>query len=290
MSPCRRSTRRSLVSRRAGFSTVELLVGVSLISLAIAATSGFFLATNSQMRQQALRTEADQAARSSIDMIIRELRLGGACLPVVGSFISLEGQDDGDEDEITTRTGLVRPDLSCIRAALISSASQNATSVKVDSVDGFSVGMRARIERPTGVGEYATITSVNTSTKRIFLESGLSRSYAATSCFYAIDERRFYINHFTGPRGVLPELMVQVGDDEPTSFAVGIEKLDVEYQLRRNCPPCDVVDEPAGYDEWSIVEQIFVTVTARAELLGLDDDYYRRTIRVGVKPRNLLPR
>ena len=42
--------------------------------------------------------------------------------------------------------------------------------------------------------------------------------------------------------------MLQVGANLPQPFAGGIEKLDIQYQLRRNCPPCDVVALPSSSD------------------------------------------
>jgi hypothetical protein len=162
--------------------------------------------------------------------------------------------------------------------------------VLVETVDGFETGQLVYLRAPTNKGEYVKIASISDTSRSFTTQGILSHDYATGSGVYVVDERRFYINQWTSPRGVLPELMVQIDDEEPISFAVGIEKLNFEYQLRRNCPPCDVVDLPANEDEWSIVEQVFVTVTARSELKVENDDYYRRTIQVGVKPRNLLPR
>ena len=83
--------------------------------------------------------------------------------------------------------------------------------------------------------------------------------------------------------------MLQIGSQAPQSFAVGIEKLNIQYQLRRNCPPCDVVDDPVDNATWSVVEEVLLNVTARSELPDPSGNYFRRTISVGVKPRNLLP-
>ncbi len=55
---------------------------------------------------QTREIETTQAARAAADMIVRDLRLGGACLPVTGDFISLDGTNSGQTDTITTRTGL----------------------------------------------------------------------------------------------------------------------------------------------------------------------------------------
>lgn len=256
----------------------------------MAATSSFFLASNSQMRQQSLRTEADQAARAAVDMIIRDLRLGGACLPVTGDFISLDGFDDGQEDEIITRTGLVRPDMSCVRTAMSGTTPDGETILVVENSEGFESGMRIYLRHPSGAGEYTTIAAVDEATNEITLDAAVEQTFVPTTGVYAIDERRFYLDHFDSPRGDLPELMLKIGDNDPLSFAVAIEKLDFRYVLRRNCPPCDVVDLPDDESEWAIVEQVLVDLTARSELKDASDDYYRRNVVVGVKPRNLLPR
>ncbi len=285
----RRCTRRSVDSER-GFTALELLLGVTLMTLTIAATSGMFLASKGHMRMQALEIETTQAARAALDLMVRDLRLGGACLPVTGDFISLFGVDNGDEDQITTRTGLTRPDLSCIRSATTLDTPAGGTTLWVESTEGFSAGMRAYVRHPNGGGEYVDITEVTSSTE-LGCSNNLSIDYPPTSGVYAMDERRFFVNWFTSPSGeVLPELMMQEGGKTPVSFAVGIEKLGIQYELRANCNPnCDIVDLPADNAEWSIVEQVRLSLTARSDVPNQDGDYYRRTLLVSVKPRNILP-
>ncbi len=265
-------------------------MGIMLMGLAVVATSGMFHASQRHMRMQTREIETTQAARAALDMIVRDLRLGGACLPVTGDFISLEGVDNGDEDDITTRTGLTRPDLSCIRSTVPAPAVVTASggSVPVFSTEGFEAGMRAYIRGPTGSGEFFNISAVPSATE-LTKSTTLSQDYPQDSGVYAIDERRFWIAWWNGPRGPQPELMLRVGSQPAQSFAVGIEKLDIEYQLRRNCPPCDNVAIPADNDEWSVVEQVLLSLTARSELPDESGNYYRRTLSMGIKPRNLLP-
>ena len=92
------------------------------------------------------------------------------------------------------------------------------------------------------------------------------------------------------PHGDQPRLMLRIGDDDPMPFAVGVEKLDFHYLLRRNCPPCDVIELPESESEWATVEQVLVDLTARSEMTDASGDYYRSEVNVAVKPRNLLPR
>jgi hypothetical protein len=265
-------------------------MGIVLMGLAVVATSGMFHASKRHMQMQTREIETTQAARAALDMIVRDLRLGGACLPVTGDFISLDGNNNSSEDEITTRTGLTRPDLSCIRSAVPTGFTVTASGgpVPVQGSEGFEAGMRGYIRHPDGLGEYFNISAVASPTQ-LTKSTTLSRDYPETSGVYAIDERRFWIAWWNGPRGPQPELMLQVGSQPAQSFAVGIEKLDIQYQLRRNCPPCDNVAIPADNDEWAIVEQVLLSLTARSELPDESGNYYRRTISMGVKPRNLLP-
>lgn len=257
------------------------------MGIAMAATSGLFLAGRNFMRDQTLEVETTQAARATIDLLLRELRLGGACLPVTGDFISLDGTNVGTRDTIVSRTGLTRPDLSCIRTTSTGALSSGATSIPLQSINGFTTGRRGYIRSGAGVGEFFDIVGVNTGTKTLTITPSLSTDYATDAGVYEVDERSFRINN-TDP--LHPALEMQVDGKAPSKLATGIEKLNIQYQLRRNCPSCDVVDIPTSDPEWAIVEQVFLEVTARSDRPGPSGDYYRRTIRVGVKPRNLLPR
>jgi hypothetical protein len=271
---------------------MELILGVALITLAMGATSGMFLAGKWHMQMQQRELETTQAARAAVDMIVRDLRLGGACLPVTGDFISLEGTNNGTTDTIITRTGLTRPDLSCVSTVVPQNQAVTAggSVIPVQSADGFATGMTVYIRNPNGEGEYFKVSSVSTSPAQLGKSTTLTQDYPATSGLYAIDARRFFIDTWNSPRGPLPQLMLQVADNTPQPLAVGIEKLDLQYQLQRNCPPCDVINLPSTDAEWTTVDAVIVNLTARSDLPDKNGNYYRRSVRVNVKPRNLLPK
>ncbi len=142
-------------------------MGVMLMGLAVTATSGMFLAAKWHMQMQQRQLETTQAARAAVDMIVRDLRLGGACLPVTGDFIALEGANTEQADTIITRTGLTRPDLSCVRSSVPAGATvaMNDSAVRVESSEGFATGMRAYIRHPDGAGEYFDVATVNSPTE-----------------------------------------------------------------------------------------------------------------------------
>jgi Tfp pilus assembly protein PilW len=291
MRQCKRFIPKCSATSAGGFTAVELLMGVVLMGIAVAATSGMFLASKQQMFMQQWQLEATQAARAAVDSIVRDLRLSGACLPTTGDFISLSGVNNGTTDQITTRTGLTQPNLSCVQAVVQigSTVSASSSTVPVQSSVGFVAGMRAYIRNPTGTGEYFDITAVPSGTQLVKAQT-LTQDYPETSGIYAIDERTYSLDTWTSPaNGPQPELLLKVGNQTPQSFAIGIESLNIQYQLDRNCPSCDVVDLPTSNADWSLVEAVLLTITARSEQPDAEGNYYRRTVSVKVKPRNLLP-
>jgi hypothetical protein len=268
---------------------LELLVAIAVTTAAMGAAATFFHASARFIRNQEREIETTQAVRASVDVLVRDLRLGGACLPVTGDFITLSGVDSSTRDELTTRTGLTRPDLSCVRTATMGDTPKAGATIAVERADGFQPNMRAYIRAGDGSGEFFNITSVDTTGNILGRDRSFASDYPASSGVYAVDERRFFISDVTTPWGVLPQLQLQIGDDSPSSFAIGLEQLNIRYRLKRNCPPCDVVDIPADTDEWRTVDEILLTLTARSILPNPAGTYYRRTMNVAVKPRNLLP-
>lgn len=290
MCRCRPSTPK-FGRNAAGFSVVELLVATGLLFIIIAGTGSMFLASNNQMRNQALEIETTQAARAAADILVRDLRLGGACLPVTGSFIALEGVEAATRDEIVTRTGVTRADLSCIRTATAENIPAAGSTVKVTSAQGFEPDMRAYLRHPNGTGEYFTVTSVDIAGNALGRSTTFSVDYPATSGVYSIDERHYSIEEVTTADGIVPQLMLAIDGGTPHPFARGIQEFNIRYELNRGCPAaCDVVDLPASPAEWQLVERILLTLRAQSVRPNRDGTYYQRTLRVSAKPRNLLPR
>ena len=125
-------------------------MGIMLMGLAIAATSGMFLASKRHMRMQQRQLETTQAARAAADMIVRDLRLGGACLPVTGDFISLDGTNNGTDrrDHHPHRPHPARPVLHPQSVPTGSTVSGNGARSRCRARGGFEPGMRAYIRAP----------------------------------------------------------------------------------------------------------------------------------------------
>jgi prepilin-type N-terminal cleavage/methylation domain-containing protein len=267
-----------------GFTLFEVLVATMVMSVALATAASFFIASRYFLQLQITRIETQQALRTTLDMLARDLRLSGACLPITGDFSPLDGTNSGTTDAVVTRTGLVQSDLSCVHTTLTATMGAADKQATVASTSGFATGMRVYIFNGT-TGEFFNLTGVPSGT---LLTTGavLSQSYpATTSSIYAVDERSYAIDT---SNAAWPVLTLAVNQGTPSPIAGGITTMNIQYQLASNCPSCDVVDLPSS-SQWSLVTQLFVTVTARARLPWRNGTYFQLTQTIGVKPRNLIP-
>ena len=282
-----------------GFSLIELLVATTVMLAALAAAGPFFAVGSHRIQDQILMIETLQGLRAAEDSMIRDLRLGGACLPRTGDFITLDATNT-TTDTIFTRTGLVQPNDQCILNTLKTAANAGDSQLTLNSAAGFTAGMRVYILNTDQVnGEVFTITGADTSANT--LQKGTSftcasrggcpaPAYQAGSGVYALDERQYAVDN-SNPS--LPELKITVNGATATPFAAGITNLQLQYQLAQNCDStgenCTVVDTPANTAQFQLVNQIYITLTAQSLKPLSTGQYYTVSRTVTAKPRNLLP-
>lgn len=282
-----------------GSSLVELLVGTTVMLFVLGTTGMFFVTARNFISDQILHVETQQGLRAAMDSMVRDLRLAGACLPTSGDFVTLDPVASTN-NQIVVRTGQVRTDETCIQTVLTSDLAAGASQLSVQSASGFMTGMRVYIRQSNGAtGEVINITSVDTASNVLGKTVNLTcpdvvggcptPAYPAGSGVYAVDERQYAVD---ASNPALPVLTLAANGAAPVPFAFGIEGLQLQYELARNCdsqPGCDVVQVPATEGEFALVNQIYITMTARSRTPGLNSQYYRVTRTVSAKPRNLLP-
>ena len=258
-----------------------MTIGVSGVTLASVVT--FWANHARQIRQHSFRLESQQALRSSLDAITRDLRLAGACLPLTGQFISLAGINAAGGDSVTIRTGLVRNNMSCIVASTAADAAIGATFVQVDNANGFTADMLVYLRAPNGAGELSAVTAVAGNT--ISFANAAQQPYTTGSGVYAIDERTYALDR-SNP--AVPVLTLTVNREAAQAFAAGVSDLQVRYVLNQNCPTCTTLDLPTGSD-WQLVNSVIVTATVQTVGGVRPEDAATIVASSTAKPRNLLP-
>jgi Tfp pilus assembly protein PilW len=262
---------------------VEVLMGAMLASISLVAVAQFFSMQAHQELGHSYRVEMQQALRTSLDSMTRDLRLAGACLPGNGDFVALDGTDGPGADSVTVRSGVVRSDLSCIVTALTALTNTNGTTLTVTSASGFTPNMLVYLRHPGGAGQFTFVASGAGTT--VTIADPATIDYPVGSGLFAVDERTYAIDA-TPPN---PHLMLTVNRAAPEAFAVGMTDLQLKYVLQRNCPPCDVVDLPPDDATWALVNEVQVTATARTVDAKRPEDQVTLSETSEAKPRNLLP-
>jgi len=260
---------------------------VALAGIALSSVTQFFAIQTRAQQGHTYRVEAQQALRSSLDAMTRDIRLAGACLPSSGAYVPLAGTNGPGPDAITVRTGIVAGNLACVWAGVRDPGmAQGSTTVPVDSTNGFTAGTFAYLSHPSGSGQYAFVTAVGATT--ITLSVAATVDYPRGSGLYAIDERTYSVDA-TDP--ILPKLMLTLNRGVPEVFAVGVSDLQFRYVLNRNCPTCDVVDAPAPTDTatWRLVSDVLLSETVKTVGTHRIQDMVTLSQTSRAKPRNLLP-
>lgn len=276
-----------------GFSMVELLVALGVVGITLASAVPFFALQARKMKGQSYRLEAQQGMRAALDAIARDIRLAGACLPTSGKFIALDGVDAAPGDQITIRAGIVQSGTSCVKAGLAAAANAGDTSVQVADATPFAGTKVVFLSHPNGSGELENVTG--TSATRVSLGAGLSQAYPGPAApgnpsnpanVIAIDERIYRLDK-SDPNN--PLLTLTVNRTAPQAFAVGVNDLQFQYTLNRNCSPCDVVNLPPDTATWWLVNDVLITATVNTVGAVRNEDKVTFVANTRAKPRNLLP-
>src|SRR5262249_54565977 len=159
----RRSTRTSMRPREPerGFSVIELMVSLAVAGVALASVATFFSQQTRRQQGQSYRVEVQQALRTSLDTITRDIRLAGACLPGSGQFVSFQATDDPNGDSLTIRSGVAKDDFSCLVAPLTAQLNSGTRTAQVTNgtSSGFTSGMYVYLCDTANVnGQYSYIT------------------------------------------------------------------------------------------------------------------------------------
>ncbi|HEA67633.1 MAG TPA: prepilin-type N-terminal cleavage/methylation domain-containing protein [Desulfobacterales bacterium] len=96
-------------NRSAGFTLVELLVVIAMISVMLAALVGLFTTLSKSYTTEEVKAEAQQDLRAAGDLMIRDIRMAGLDPTLSGNFGIIKAEDkeirftmDSDEDGAVT--------------------------------------------------------------------------------------------------------------------------------------------------------------------------------------------
>lgn len=270
--------------RDSGHTLVELLVSMALSSVALALVARDFGYHVHTRREMDLFADTQQALNSSVTFVTQELRQAGACMPELGDFIALDGENQGDRDVLLLRIGVAnQTSLRCARDLLFKRGLRYDAQVELENASAFVAGQWIYIVKSSGQGNFFKVSSVDYTNNVLSLASELDRNYGKGSGVYALEERRYEVVEMSGS----PVLTLSIDGSEPQPMANGVEKFNIRYKMDP-CPPCTAVDDPGSDTNWRVVREVELTVGVRSAETGPDGQYVHLDSTTTVKPRNLL--
>ena len=251
-----------------------MLVAILLISLISSAGMTMLSSVQSADADARNRADIDQAARSAIHWLQRDLRVAGVGFAGLVAPMPLIVPTGTNRIEIHSNPGGPT-------GFLTQDSSASAFWVYPDSVSGFVVGDPIAIYDATGNYEIGRIAALPPGPVRLKLEEGLAAEYtvANSSAISAIRQVTYWNDSSTG----VPTLWRQVNGDSAQPLAVGV----LMFQLRYfdNSDP-QVVFTPSSAVDQLRIRTVEFDVRLRSAVARLDTGNHPEVaLRMRVSPR-----
>lgn len=265
--------RNGRLSRIAGFSLMEVLISLALMSVVTLAVFKAYVNQHESYIQQEDVTEVQQGARASLDEMTRQVRMAGFGLPVgMASLVAA----NTNPDTITIRYQMTDCDTWLENTLGSVSGSIECGS----SIACFSPGSWAFIFEPdSGGGEWFQVSAVDT-INRILEHSGfpLAKLYLEDAVVLQMYQVKFYLQQ--DGDGVW-QLIAELPGQAPLVYAENIEDLQLQYRTGGGV----LLDEPLLLED---IREVLISVTGRVQTVRGDSTIdLTRTFQSSTSLRNL---
>jgi prepilin-type N-terminal cleavage/methylation domain-containing protein len=271
-----RILRKNSRRREAGFTLVELMVGLVAAAILTYAAFSLYLTQHKQMLVQDEISDLQANIRAAAETLAKALRKAGYNLP--GNMFNAIETGDTNPDTVTITFdsgGLVNVTLRYDIAPTDEIRCQVG-----DDVDALNDGEWGFIYNPgTETGELFQASRVFFGPPRIQHDVPLSQSYPAGSQVLKITRVKFFLDQSDSTRS---DLMIQLYGNQPQTFAENIIDLNFRYFLANGA----VVTQTNTPNEIRMVEIDVLGRTASADT-EFAQPYRTRRFTLRVKVRNL---
>ncbi len=304
----RRSWARCSNRAPAGFTLIEILIGLALVSVVVLGISRGVISATRGWADHRGRLQTQQNLRSAVAALSREVRIAGACMLPHDATPPTTFQPLGGIDSGTTDTIIVRANPRCADAQVVATCTACTTiSVASGSPVNFVAGTPAYILNGAHTsGEVFRVKSVTATTIVVDPTTPLAGTYLAPDAggefpaVFGFEQRTFAIATIGG----IPTLTLTTTDLPQTALVKGIETLDIQYVLNRvysagtcnaqtgGSPNLCVVNLPASAVDWSLVRVVTFNIGARSTVTvrasGSADGFFHLSETFEITPRNFV--
>jgi prepilin-type N-terminal cleavage/methylation domain-containing protein len=287
---------------QSGFTLVELLVSILLLSFTLIMLIGYVLGLQRAFLNDVVRTRINSNLRTALDIMAMNIRQAGENLGATFPAVELSTDNDNVGQKITLRRNRIAEVLT-----LCENATAGATTVYISTTttpspacvysNVTSLYNSFRSERvandnliklwiynsTTRVGQYIDYTEEGTSSGKYFLtvEALPAAFTAGTTYLYYIEEYEFSLDEATDTLN-----LTRNSDSEtlePVAFSVSDMNISVLLQNSSSVTSLP----PAGANTWKDMSYVTVTLTGSEVRKS---QTYSTTISGNYYPRNVLSR
>ena len=233
-------------SRQGGFTLLELLIALTLLTVVLAAAFGSFNRTRGEAERVGSLVEKRQSARSAVQLLERDVRMSGSGWGRMPVIVSIGGSPDtfyaitpGPVAGANSSDSLMIMGAWAASTTVASSMPNPSSTLKVNDTSGFSSGDLVVISDGVTANMFQ-VTAVNPSSGTLQHNpssiynppGGFSQwppsGYGAGAQVYKIDILSYKIDSTSYKR---PALVRRAFGGAPSVVAYDVDKFQVWYQM-----------------------------------------------------------
>jgi prepilin-type N-terminal cleavage/methylation domain-containing protein len=250
-------SRRFALEGEKGFSLVEVIIALFILSIVVVATYNAYLSANKVTDVQASISDTQQNARASLNLLTDLLKVAGSFLPA-----GLRGiqASNTNPDTITVRFSS-QSGTHTLQNSITAGNKDVFKIPNTDNISGWGVGNKFYLWKvPNGPGQWYTVASITNNTfdgvyEIAFAEAAVTTGCAPGDAIVKLNEFKYYVDQTDS---LNPVLMQRDGLGNLGALAEGLRNLNFTYTLSNGT----VVDAPTAADT---VKLISIDLTAATE-------------------------
>ena len=240
-----------------GFSLVEILIALFILSIVVIAIYNAFLSANKVGNVQASISDTQQNARASLNLLTDLFKVAGSFLPA-----GLRGIEAADTNPDTVTIRFTNQSGTHFLQNTIAAGGKADLKIPLtDDITGWGVGDKFYFWKvPGGPGQWLTINTILTNNtdgvyEISFTESALTNGCAPGDAIVKLTEFKYYVNQ-------ADSTLVQKDGLGNTGFlAEGLRNFNFQYTLSTGA----LVNAPAATDSIRLVTIDLTAATAKKD-------------------------
>ncbi|HXF47821.1 MAG TPA: prepilin-type N-terminal cleavage/methylation domain-containing protein [Verrucomicrobiae bacterium] len=243
-----------------GFSLVEVIIALFILSIVVVATYNAYLSANKVNNVQASISDTQQNARASLNLLVDLFKVAGSLLPA-----GLRGIEAANTNPDTVTIRFTNQSGTHFLQNTIAPGNKDWLEIPLtDDITGWGAGDKFYFWKvPGGPGQWMTINTTNTNNGKgvyeiSFVEPALTAGCVPGDAIVKLIEFKYYVDQTDS---VNPVLVQRDGLGNTGQLSEGLRNLNFQYTLSNGT----LVDAPTVNDTIKLVTIDLTAATTESD-------------------------